>query len=181
MEYDQQAATKTAHKKRQLDLKRPLAFIDLETTGLSTLSDRIVEIGVLKIMPDGHKHQFYAKLNPERPISKAAVRVHGITNKEVENRPTFKIIAPRLLHLLADCDLGGFNVVKFDLPVLQEEFRRVGLEFVLANRHVVDVKLRSLCVDTVELADDVKKRADTLLLLEYIDEELAMREQKKLA
>jgi len=123
MEYDQKAA----HKKRQLDLKRPLAFIDVETTGLSTLSDRIVEIGVLKIMPDGRKSQFYAKLNPECPISKAAVRVHGITNEEVENKPTFKMIASRLLQLLGECDLAGFNVAKFDLPFLREEFRRVAV------------------------------------------------------
>jgi DNA polymerase-3 subunit epsilon len=125
---------------RRLALTRPLAFIDLETTGLNTASDRIVEIGILKVMPDGRKHQFYAKLNPEQHISAGASGVHGIEDGEVANRSKFKDITPRVLELLADCDLAGFNVAKFDLLLLQEEFRRVGIEFSLANRGIIDVQ-----------------------------------------
>jgi len=125
---------------RQLALTRPLAFIDLETTGLSTASDRIVEIGILKVMPDGRKHQFYARLNPEQHISAGASRVHGMKDGDVENSLKIKDITPRVLELLADCDLASFNVAKFDLLLLQEEFRRVGVEFSLANRRIIDVQ-----------------------------------------
>lgn len=125
--------------KRQLELRRPLAFMDLETTGRSTLSDRIVEIGILKIMPNGRMHKFHAKLDPERPIRADASRIHGITNKQVEGNRTFKDVARRVFELLADSDVAGFNIAAFDLLLLQEEFRRVGMEFSLLNRLVVDV------------------------------------------
>lgn len=126
--------------KRQLALSRPIAFVDLETTGFSPVSARIVEIGVLKIMPDGRKHQYYATLDPEVGISPEATKVHGITNDKVAGKPSFKEVAPRLAKLLADCDFAGFNIISFDLPFLQEEFRRAGVYFSLENRRVVDVK-----------------------------------------
>jgi DNA polymerase III subunit epsilon len=125
---------------RELELKRPLAFIDLETTGLNILRDRIIEVGVLKVMPDQAKHQFYAMLNPEVAMPKSARRVHGITEDDLRDKPTFAKISRRLLTLLADCDLAGFNIVTFDIPLLQEEFRRIGMEFPLRGKHVIDVK-----------------------------------------
>lgn len=133
-------AASPARAPRQLVLTRPIAFIDLETTGLSTLSDRIIEIGILRITPDGHKRQFCTKINPERGISAGPSNVHGIKSEDVQNKPTFKDIAPRVLELLTECDLAGFNVTKFDLPLLKEEFRRAGIGFSLENRRVIDVK-----------------------------------------
>jgi DNA polymerase-3 subunit epsilon len=130
----------SAQNKRRLVLKRPIAFIDLETTGLNVLQDRIVEIGVLKVMPTGHKHQFFAVLNPEVTIKKTAQRVHRIRDEDLKGKPTFREIADRLLDLLAGCDLGGFNVATFDIPLLQEEYRRIGMEFSLKGRHIVDAK-----------------------------------------
>lgn len=126
--------------RRQITLSRPIAFIDLETTGFSPVSARIVEIGVLKIMPGGRKHQYYATLDPEVGIPPEATKVHGITNNNVAGKPNFKEVAPRLARLLADCDFAGFNIISFDLPFLHEEFRRAGVPFSLENRRVVDVK-----------------------------------------
>lgn len=125
---------------RELHLQRPLAFIDLETTGLSIFKDRILEIGILKIMPDGRKHQFYAQVNPEAEISGGATRVHGIKKEDLDDKPPFRTVASRVLELLTDCDVAGFNLASFDLPLLQEEFRRIGIDFSLAGRCVVDVK-----------------------------------------
>jgi DNA polymerase III subunit epsilon len=126
--------------KRKLALSRPIAFIDLETTGFSPVSARIVEIGVLKIMPDGRKHQYYATLDPQLGIPPEATNVHGITNDKVSGKPNFKEVAPRLAKLLTECDFAGFNIISFDLPFLHEEFRRAGVPFSLENRKIVDVK-----------------------------------------
>lgn len=129
-----------SQNERRLVLRRPLAFIDFETTGLNVLRDRIIEVGILKIMPNGHKHKFYAILNPEVRMGKVAERVHGIRAEDLRGKPTFREIARRLLDLLAGCDLAGFNIAKFDIPLLQEEFRRVGVEFSLKDRHIVDAQ-----------------------------------------
>jgi DNA polymerase III subunit epsilon len=123
-----------------LKLSRPLAFIDLETTGVNTASDRVVEIAIVKIMTDGAKLQKRKLVNPEMPIPPDASAVHGITNQMVENAPTFKQVANEIKQFLDHCDLGGYNSNKFDVPMLVEEFLRVGVEFKVDGRKLLDVQ-----------------------------------------
>lgn len=124
----------------KLNLKRPLAFFDLETTGVNVASDRIVEISVLKAMPDGTEQIKTMRLNPQMPIPLESSLVHGIYEEDIKDAPTFKEAAPELAAFLEDCDLAGYNSNKFDIPVLLEEFLRVGVDFDLENRHFVDVQ-----------------------------------------
>jgi DNA polymerase-3 subunit epsilon len=123
-----------------LTLSRPLVFFDLETTGLNVGSDRIVEIGLLKLHPDGTSKTKTKRLNPEIPISAEASSIHGIFNKDVAGEPTFKDFAPELNSFLKDCDLAGYNSNKFDLPVLVDEFLRVEIDFDIKGRKLVDVQ-----------------------------------------
>lgn len=123
---------------RQLRLLRPLVFFDLETTGLDVERDRIVEIGLVKLMPDGERLTRARRINPGMPIPPEASAVHGITDADVADCPTFARIAKDLLVWLAGCDLGGYNVERFDLPLLSAEFRRVQLAFPPENTLVVD-------------------------------------------
>jgi DNA polymerase III subunit epsilon len=124
----------------RLTLERPIAFIDLETTGLSVGGDRIVEIAILKINPDGSKTTRTHRVNPEMPISAESTSIHGISNEDIANEPTFESLAPSLFKFLFDCDLGGYNSNKFDIPMLVEEFLRVGIEFDFQDRKFVDVQ-----------------------------------------
>lgn len=124
----------------QLNLTRPLAFFDLETTGTNVASDRIVEIAILKIHPNGLKEEFYKLVNPEIPIPPASSAVHGITDEKVKYEPTFKELAPVIANFLKGCDLAGYNSNKFDVPILVEEFLRAGIDFDLSNRRLVDVQ-----------------------------------------
>lgn len=123
-----------------LNLHRPLAFIDLETTGLSVGSDRIVEIAILKVNPDGSRTMREHRVNPEMPISAESTSIHEISNEDVATEPTFKDLAPSLFKFLFDCDLAGYNSNKFDIPMLVEEFFRVGIEFDFQERKMVDVQ-----------------------------------------
>jgi len=123
----------------QLQLDRALAFVDLETTALSVAHARIIDIAVLKVKPGDRPQQFNARLNPQVPIPPDATEVHGIRDYQVKAKPPFARIAPFLTGLLRDCDLAGYNLVNFDLPVLVNEFRRVGREFPLAGRAIIDV------------------------------------------
>ena len=123
-----------------LQLKKPLAFIDLETTGINLGIDRIVEIAIVKIMADGTKNVKRKLVNPEMPIPKAASDVHGITDEIVKDAPTFKQVAPELKQMLDGCDLAGFNSNRFDIPLLMEEFLRVAIDFDMKNRKLVDVQ-----------------------------------------
>ena len=123
-----------------LQLKKPLAFIDLETTGINLGIDRIVEIAIVKIMADGTKNVKRKLVNPEMPIPKAASDVHGITDEIVKDAPTFKQVAPELKQMLDGCDLAGFNSNRFDTPLLMEEFLRVAIDFDMKNRKLVDVQ-----------------------------------------
>ncbi len=123
-----------------LQLKRPIAFFDLETTGINTSSDRIVEIAILKIMPDGTQLKKRMLLNPEMPIPKAASDIHGITNEMVKDAPTFKQVANEVMQFLENCDLGGYNSNKFDVPVLIEEFLRVNINFNMDGRKMIDAQ-----------------------------------------
>ena len=121
-----------------LSLNRPIAFIDLETTGLNPSFDRIIELSVLKVHPDGSEEVKSVRVNPEMPISAGATRVHGIKDADVAGEPTFSQYAKNLLAFLDGCDLSGFNAIRFDLPMLRAEFARVGMQFDLENRKVVD-------------------------------------------
>ncbi|MCC9134939.1 exonuclease domain-containing protein [Pontibacter silvestris] len=123
----------------KLNLKRPIVFFDLETTGTDICKDRIVEISVLKIKPDGEEILKTRKVNPTIPIPLESSLIHKIYDEDVKDSPTFQQIAKDLEQFLKGCDLGGYNLVRFDIPLLAEEFLRVGIDFDLDNRHVVDV------------------------------------------
>lgn len=124
----------------QLNLIRPIAFFDLETTGVNVASDRIVEISILKILPDGSKEVKTKRINPTIPIPKQSSEIHGIYDKDIANEPTFKSIAKSLADFLKDCDLAGYNSNKFDIPILVEEFLRADVDFDLKGRNFVDVQ-----------------------------------------
>jgi DNA polymerase III subunit epsilon len=123
-----------------LQLKKPLAVIDLETTGVNLGSDRIVEIAIVKIQTDGQRLIKRKLLNPEIPISQVSRDLHGITNEMVKDAPTFKQVANEIKQFLDNCDLAGYNSNRFDIPLLAEEFLRVGLEFDFNHRRLVDVQ-----------------------------------------
>ena len=113
----------------QLNLTRHIAFFDLETTGVNVASDRIVEISILKMSPDGTKEIKTKRINPTIPIPIGSSEIHGIYDKDVENEPTFKGIAKSLSEFLKDADLAGYNSNKFDIPILVEEFLRAEIDF----------------------------------------------------
>jgi DNA polymerase-3 subunit epsilon len=119
-------------------LEKPLAFIDLETTGTDPKKDRIVEISVLKILPDGQQQHRTRRINPGMPIPAAATAVHGIEDADVAGEPRFEQVANALLHLLDGCDLCGFNLKRFDLRVLYCEFRRANRQLSLEGRSLID-------------------------------------------
>lgn len=123
---------------KNLQINRPLAFIDIETTGLNPNADRIVELTVLKIYPNGDEDLRSKRTNPEIPIPSSATAIHGITDENVANEPTFKQYAKNLLEFLNDCDLAGFGIMKLDLPLLEAEFKRAGLEFNRKGRSIID-------------------------------------------
>ena len=123
---------------RSLELVRPLAFFDLETTGIDIAEDRIVEIAVLKLLPDGTEETLHTLINPGIPIPASASEVHGICDGDVQGKPTFGQIAERLAQFLKGCDLAGFNVMRFDLPLLKAEFRRAGLAWSEGNQKLID-------------------------------------------
>ncbi|MBN9295767.1 MAG: 3'-5' exonuclease [Filimonas sp.] len=123
-----------------LQLTRPLAFIDLETTGVNIGSDRIVEIAIVKIMPDGTQQVKRKLINPQMPIPAGASDVHGITDDMVKDAPTFKQVGNEVKQFLDNCDLGGYNSNRFDVPMLVEEFLRAGMEFSVDNRKMVDAQ-----------------------------------------
>ena len=124
----------------ELKLKRPIVFFDLETTGVDTAHDRIVEISMIKIMPDGERIVKTRKLNPEMHIPEAATAVHGITDEDVKDCPRFAQVAKSLAQFLTGCDFGGFNSNRFDMPVLVEEFLRAGVDVDFKRRRFVDVQ-----------------------------------------
>jgi len=122
----------------RLELRRPLAFVDLETTGTDPATDRIVEISVLRLDPDGTRTSRTRRVDPERPIPAEATAVHGIRDEDVAGQPAFRQLARSLLEFLEGADLAGFNVCRFDLPLLEREFRDAGLDLGLSSRGVVD-------------------------------------------
>ncbi len=125
----------------ELKLKRPIAFLDLETTGVNVSSDRIVELSVLKVSPNGKEEWMCTRINPEMPIPPKVIAIHGITDKDVEHAPTFKEVAKNLAAFLEGCDLAGYNAIKFDIPVLAEEFLRANVDFNFLKRRYVDAQV----------------------------------------
>lgn len=123
-----------------LNLKNPIVFIDLETTGMNIASDRIVEIALLKICVDGHEEEKSLRINPEIPITEEASRIHGIYDEDVVSELTFKEVAKSLAKFLEGCDLAGFNSNRFDIPLLAEEFLRAGVDIDLKCRKFIDVQ-----------------------------------------
>lgn len=124
----------------KLNLKRPLAFFDLETTGVNIASDRVVEISILKAMPDGSEQIKTMRINPGIPIPLESSLVHGIYDEDIKNEPSFKQVAEELARFMDDSDLAGYNSNKFDIPMLMEEFIRAGVNFDLEDRRFVDVQ-----------------------------------------
>ncbi len=127
--------------KLPFELTRPLAFLDLETTGLSTTSDRIVELAVIRVSPQGDVLERVRRFNPGIPIPPEATAIHGITDADVAGEPPFAARARSLLELLDPCDLGGFNLRRFDLPLLLEEFKRSGVPFSAQGRRLIDAQV----------------------------------------
>ncbi len=123
-----------------LQLTRPIAFLDLEATGTNLSTDRIVEIAIIKLMPDDSRQLKRKIINPQIPIPKVVSDIHGITDDMVKDAPTFKQVANEIKQYLEGCDLGGYNSNRFDIPLLMEEFLRAGLEVDLSNRKMVDVQ-----------------------------------------
>lgn len=124
----------------KLQLSRPIAFVDLETTGISISTDRIVEIAIVKILPDGTKQVKRKLINPGVPIPAGSSDIHGITDEMVKDAPTFKQAANELKQFMENCDLGGYNSNRFDIPMLIEEFLRIGMDFNIEGRKLVDVQ-----------------------------------------
>jgi DNA polymerase III subunit epsilon len=122
-------------------LDRPVAFIDLETTGLRIGSDRIVELAIIRLSPNGDVLERVRRFNPGIPIPPSATEVHGITDEDVANEPPFATRARSLSELLEPCDLVGFNIRRFDLPMILSEFKRAGVPFGVGERRVVDVQM----------------------------------------
>ena len=125
----------------KLNLTRPIVFFDLETTGVNIVTDKIVEISILKVFPNGNKESKTWLVNPEIEIPQESINVHGITNEKVVSEPTFKELASEVNEMILDADLAGFNSNRFDIPLLAEELMRVGIEFDMKNRKAIDVQV----------------------------------------
>jgi DNA polymerase-3 subunit epsilon len=168
----------------ELNLRRPIAFIDIETTGINVSTDRIVELSVLKISPNGKEEWMSTRVNPEMPIPPKSTAIHGITDRDVENAPSFKEIARNLAAFLEGADLAGYNAIKFDIPVIAEEFLRANIDFNLRKRKYVDVQVifhkkeqRTLSAAyqfycSKELVDAHSSKADTKATFEVLKAQL---------
>lgn len=124
----------------KLNLKIPLCVFDLETTGINITQDRILEIAVIKVMPSGELIRKSNVLNPTIPITAESTAIHGIRNEEVQDKPTFKEVARDYARFFEGCDLAGFNILKFDVPMLVEEFLRAGVEFDYSRKKLIDAQ-----------------------------------------
>lgn len=146
-----------------LNLKKPICFFDLETTGTNIATDRIVEIAILKVFPNGNKESFTWRVNPEMPIPAEVTLIHGISDEMVANEPTFKELAPKVYGLIKDSDLGGYNSNRFDIPLLAEELIRAEIDF--------DMK-KNLSVDVQTIFHKKEKRTLTAAYKFYCDKDL---------
>jgi len=168
----------------KLKLTKPIAFFDLETTGLNIASDRIIEISIIKLMPNGDKEIKTKLINPTIPIAKEAEAIHGISNNDVKDKATFKEVANEINDFIKDCDLGGYNSNRFDIPLLAEEFLRAGIDFDVASRNLVDVqnifhKMEKRTLEAAyqfycnkELKDAHSAEADTTATYEILEAQL---------
>lgn len=132
--------THLPNKGRRLELQRPIAVLDLETTGIFIEIDRIVEVGIVKVTSGGERQRFFQRVNPEIKIPPEASAVHGIRDEDVASEPGFRNIAVSIVEFLANCDLAGFNILSFDLPMLLKEFERCEVSFSMEGRHIIDAK-----------------------------------------
>lgn len=124
----------------KLNLKKPIVFFDLETTGVDVTNDHIVEISIIKVMPSGEEIEKTRRINPGVKIPPEATAVHHITDEDVADAPTFKQIARSLANELTGCDIAGFNSNKFDIPMLDQEFQRAGVKFDFSKARMIDVQ-----------------------------------------
>lgn len=124
----------------QLNLKNPLVFFDIESTGLDVSNDRIVEISVVKVFPDGSVETKTRRINPTIPIPAQAQAIHGISDEDVKDCPTFRQVAKSLAQFMSGCDIAGYNSNKFDIPLLSEEFLRADVDFDFRKRNLIDVQ-----------------------------------------
>lgn len=168
----------------ELKLSRPICFFDLETTGIDICKDRIVEISVLKVFPNGNRESRTWLVNPEMPIPPSSSAIHGVTDEKVANEPTFKELAQTIHNMIKDSDLAGYNSDRFDIPLLAEELLRAGLDFDMKNRVAVDVQtifhkkeertlsaaLKFYCGKTLENAHTAE--ADTTATYEILKSQL---------
>lgn len=130
----------TVNPMHPLKLKKPLAFFDLETTGTNIITDRIVEICIAKAMPNGDMNVKTWRINPTVPIPAETSMIHGIYDEDVKDAPTFKALSRTILQFMEGADLAGFNVIRFDIPMLVEEYLRINMDFPLNNRKIVDAQ-----------------------------------------
>ena len=124
----------------ELNLRNPLIFFDLETTGVNITKDRIVEISYIKVFPNGQEQEKTIRVNPGMPIPPEATAIHHITDEDVKDKPLFKDIAKDLSHVFEGCDIAGFNSNRFDIPLLMEEFLRAGVNFDISKRKFIDIQ-----------------------------------------
>ncbi|MBW2962877.1 3'-5' exonuclease [Mesonia aestuariivivens] len=124
----------------KLNLNKPICFFDLETTGTNISKDRIVEIAILKVFPNGNKESVNWRVNPEMKIPAETTEIHGISDEDVANEPTFKDLSKKIYNMIKGCDLGGYNSNRFDIPLLAEEFLRAEVDFDFKNSVAVDVQ-----------------------------------------
>ena len=122
-----------------LQLTRPIAVIDIETTGLNKQEDRIVDICITKILPNGEEETLNSIINPTIPIPIKSTEIHGITDTDIQGKPTFKEFAPKIISFIDNCDLCGFNIIGFDSYVLESEFKRAGINYSNEGRKIIDV------------------------------------------
>ena len=125
----------------ELNLRKQSVFFDLETTGIDVVNDRIVEISLLKVFPDGKEETKTMRINPEMPIPPQSTEIHGISDEDVKNEPTFNTVAKEIAKYIEGCDLAGYNSNKFDIPLLAEEFLRVGVDFDMKKLRFIDVQV----------------------------------------
>lgn len=170
----------------QLKLRNPIVFLDLETTGINIVTDRIVEIAMIKVNVDGTEEEKSLRINPEMPIPPEASLIHGIYDEDIKEAPTFKEVAKTLARFLEGCDLGGFNSNRFDIPLLAEEFLRADVDIDLKKRKFIDVQAifhkmekRTLAAAykfycNEELTDAHNAMADTKATYEVLKSQLDM-------
>lgn len=125
---------------QKLQLDKPLAFFDIEATGVNPRADRIIDLAIIKLIPNAEKESYLYRFNPERKIPSDAINIHGITDADVADAPKFKDQAKSVAEILENCDLAGYNILNYDIPLLCEEFTRAGIPFSIEGRRVIDIQ-----------------------------------------